>query len=574
MIFKDFDFLSPSITLYFKGNSIHPTRFSGILTIVTFIIISAFGIYYAVEYVTKGDKKIYFFNRYVEDAGIFPLNSSSMFHFIRLVRTDNNQYEPIDFRALRIFGIEETIDNYINDTNLENKEHWIYGPCNNDTDTKGISHLTTKENFIYSTCIKKYYSLEDKQYYDSSNQKFRWPIIKHGCSNPNRTFYGIIVEKCLNDSLNDGCYSIEKTNEYLKHYSIVFQIIDHYPEMVNYKTPFIKYFYLLANAIFADSFTINHYNFNPAISITHEGIFFDTGFEEKAYIFTQNEKATMEKESTEIVVGYYFWMQNTMQYYERSYKKFQDLLSDIGGLGSILINLALIINELASQYVILLDTEELIFNSDKINFSKGNQIQRPSILRVDEINYPPKKNTRYIRERQKSSLSNILSKNEIFLNLKKNNDESKSDPIKYLFNKNKNINESKNSSMNMDNSKGKTERKFVFNRRGFYKANLNNSNLENYKRTFSQLKTGRNENNDDTSKIIKKKNFTLFDYIFYLICLKTRNPKISYLEKFRTQVISEENIMQNHLDIYKLLKFCNIERKNPFYLNNLENKIC
>jgi len=57
MIFKDFDFLSPSITLYFKGNSIHPTRFSGILTIVTFIIISAFGIYYAVEYVTKGDKK-------------------------------------------------------------------------------------------------------------------------------------------------------------------------------------------------------------------------------------------------------------------------------------------------------------------------------------------------------------------------------------------------------------------------------------------------------------------------------------------------------------------------------------
>ena len=44
MIFKNFDYLSPTITLYFKGNSIHPTRFSGILTIITYIVISAFGI--------------------------------------------------------------------------------------------------------------------------------------------------------------------------------------------------------------------------------------------------------------------------------------------------------------------------------------------------------------------------------------------------------------------------------------------------------------------------------------------------------------------------------------------------
>jgi len=572
MIFENFDYLSPRITLYFKGNSIHPTRFSGILSIITSIIISAFGIYYLIEYITKNDKTIYFFNRYVEDAGIFPLNSSSMFHFIRLVRTDNNQYEPIDFKALRIIGIEETIDNYMNDTNIANKEHWIYGPCNNDTDTKGISHLTTKENFIHSTCIKKYYNLEDRKYYDSSHSKFRWPIIKHGCSNPNRTFYGIIVKRCQNDSFIKDCYPIEKTNQYLKHYSIVFQIIDHYPDMVNYKNPFIKYFYLLANAIFSDSFTINHYNFNPAITINHEGIFFDTPYEEKAYIFTQNEKATVEKEKTEIVVSFYFWMQNTMQYYERSYKKFQDLLSDIGGLGSILIDLAYVINILVSDYAILLDTEELIFNSDKINFSNNNRNQRPSILRMDEIKNPPKKNRRYIRERKKSSFYNFLNRNEMPLYQIKNNEESKSDPIKYIFNKNNN--ESKNSSINIYNIKGKTERRVCFNESGFYKNNLNDSNLENYKRTFTQLKTERNEINDDTNKIIKRKNISFLGYIFYLICFKTNNPKISYLEKFRTQVISEENIIQNHLDIYKLLKFCNIERHNPFYLKDIGNKIC
>ena len=571
MIFKKLDYLSPRITLYFKGNSIHPTIFSGILTIITIIIISSFGIVYSIQYINKGDKKIYFFNRYVEDAGIFPLNSSSMFHFIQLVRTDNNEYEPIDKKALRIIGLEQTIDNYINDTNKANKEHWIYDTCNNDTDTNGVSHLTTNENFIYSNCIKKYYSLEDRQYYDTSHKKFKWPIIKHGCSNPNRTFYGIIIERCINDSLTKDCHPIEKINEYLKHYSIVFQIIDHYPEMVNYQNPFIKYFYLVANAIFVESFTINHFNFNPAITITHEGVFFDSPDEERAYIFTQNEKVTMEKENTEIVVSFYFWMQNTMQYYERSYKKFQDLLSDIGGLGSILIDLALIISELVSYYQTLLDTEELIFKSDKINFSNGDKNQRPSILRIDEINNPPKKKRTSILERQKSSLYNILDKNDILFK-RKNNEESKSDPI--IFNKYNNINEEKNSPINTDNTKGKTETKLFFNKRGFFKKNLRNSNLENYKKTFSQLKTERNENNNDTSKIIKRKGFTLFDYIFFLIRLKSGNPKILYLEKFRTQVISEENIIQNHLDIYKLLKFCNIERHNPFYLEDLANKMC
>lgn len=571
MIFTNFDYLSPSITLYFKGNSIHPTRFSGILSIITCIVIVSFGIYYLIEYITKSDKKIYFFNRYVEDAGIFPLNSSSMFHFIQLVRTDNNQYEPIDFNAIRIIGLEETIDNYMNDTNKATKYHWIYGPCNNDTDTKGISHLTSKEIFIHSACIRKYYNLEDRQYYDSSHPKFKWPIIKHGCSNPNRTFYGIIIEKCLNDSLKSDCHPLDYTNQYLKHYSIVYQMIDHYPEMVNYQNPFIKYFYLLANGIFTDSFTINHYNFNPAITLTHEGVFFDDKSEEKAYIFTQNEKVTMEKENTEIIVSFYFWMQNTMQYYERSYKKFQDLLSDIGGLGSIIIDLAIVFNGLISQYTILLDTEELIFNSDKINFSNGNQNQRPSILRLNEGKNPPKKNFRYKIETEKSSLNNILIKKRILPEQILYIKESKSDSDK-IFNNNKNNIEEKYSPKNTENTKTKTERRLNFNKRGLYK-NLNNSNLENFKRTFSQLKTGRNEKNN-TSKEIKRINFTFFEYVIYLICLKTRYPNISYLEKFRTQIISEENIIQNHLDIYKLLKFCNIESHNPFYLESLENKLC
>ena len=55
----------------------------------------------------------------------------------------------------------------------------------------------------------------------------------------------------------------------------------------------------------------------------------------------------------------------------------------------------------------------------------------------------------------------------------------------------------------------------------------------------------------------------------FIICCGKDSPKIQYYDDFRNEIISEENILQYHLDIYKLLKACNIERnslvppKNP-----------
>ena len=47
MIFKKIDMLSPPITLFFKGDNSHSSIFSGILTIVAYIIIVIFGVYYS-----------------------------------------------------------------------------------------------------------------------------------------------------------------------------------------------------------------------------------------------------------------------------------------------------------------------------------------------------------------------------------------------------------------------------------------------------------------------------------------------------------------------------------------------
>ena len=118
MIFKKCDLFSPYITLYFKGQDIHSSIFSGILSIISYTIICAFAIYYSIQYVYRTNPNIYFYTKYTEDAGTFPLNSSSLFHFIHLGNTITLKHDNIDFESIRIIGFKYTIDNYISNNNL------------------------------------------------------------------------------------------------------------------------------------------------------------------------------------------------------------------------------------------------------------------------------------------------------------------------------------------------------------------------------------------------------------------------------------------------------------------------
>ena len=85
MFFKKFDMLSPTITLFYKGDYAHLSIFSGILTIVEYIICFVFCVYYFLDYWLKKNPTAYFFNRYVQDAGEYTLDSSSMFHYVYFI---------------------------------------------------------------------------------------------------------------------------------------------------------------------------------------------------------------------------------------------------------------------------------------------------------------------------------------------------------------------------------------------------------------------------------------------------------------------------------------------------------
>ena len=198
MFIKKLDILSPYITLYFKGEKKHSSKFSGILSIITYLLVLIISIYYIVEFVNKKSPKAYFFNRYVEDAGDFTLNSSSMFNFIQICDVSTNEPIPFDYSKIRAIGSDEILyDDYMNAPDIIlNKNHWLYGYCNNNSDTEGIGYLIDFKNFDKSSCIKKYYDKNSKKYYNIGEKEFRWPILEKGCSHPNRTYYGIILQRC------------------------------------------------------------------------------------------------------------------------------------------------------------------------------------------------------------------------------------------------------------------------------------------------------------------------------------------------------------------------------------------
>ena len=588
MIIKKLDWLSPPITLYFKGENQHSSIVSAILSVICYALVFASAVYYILEFVHRSNPKAYFFNRYIVDAGYFPINSSSMFNFIQIEDTITNEAIPFDFTVFRVVGFDDIYsDEYMNNPNiLEKKNFWVYGYCNNITDTQGISNLVNFKYYEQSACIRKYYDVKKRQFFNTGEPGFRWPVIEKGCSNPNRTYYGIVIQRCdqIPEILKDqgpSCSNTEKIISTINNVSLKYQLVDHYADMLNYEMPFTKYFYEVTSAITNGVYIVNHLNFNPANMLTHNGLFFDNQVHERSYFFTQNEKHTIDKSvlsaeqtTNGCLIGIYFWMQNTLQYYERNYDRIQDVLSDIGGVSSIVVTIGFYINLLIHNYIIVLDTQELVLSRDYINLQAQDRVKkRPTIFRrVNEmatIKRIVKNNSFIDEEKNESSNSHRIIKDKNENENSKNNSENN---LKLNLNKKDIFNsfeeESEGDKKEDDITQGNNQNSKILegisknhNSRNTSKI-IKNEKKEENELFYKQIEGNNNKNNgldDYENKPLEKQNFNWFKYIWYLICCGINDKKIAYYENFRAKLISEENIIQNYLDIYKLIKANNLK---------------
>ena len=589
-----FDTISPPITLYYQGRISHSSIPSSILSIIAYILILVSSFYYALLFIRRNSPKAYFFTRYVEDAGTFPVNSSQMFNFIQVSNPKINEKIPIDFSTFRIVGFDDAqVDDYMNDPSIvKTKDHWIYGYCNNDSDTEGISYLINQKYYEQSACIRKFYDKKEGKYFNTGEKGFRWPIIEKGCSNPERTYYGIIMQRCdmadqfLKDNGGPECKSSSDIDLVISDISLNFQLIDHYADILNYDEPFTKYFYEVTSAITANNFIIQHLNFNPVYMITYNGFFFENIEEENLYYFTQNEKQTfLESDLNQsggttngCLIGIYFWMQNTLQYYERNYERVQDVLSDIGGISNTILIFARVLNFVINQFIILLDIRNLEKDSN-FDFSliKDKIMKTNSTLnKISEINNPPKNNA----NNKKFKNNDIRNKNQFY-----NNSSSMKDIVDLYKNTNLKMNKKTNFNNNNLNKRKALLNKYYFN---YYNEKTNkkddNDNMENIyiknksneRPTFFEINFNFNDQNKEKRKKKKRemtdknteyeenknetKKFNFCKYFGYLICCKRNNKTISYYENFRKQIISEENIINNYFNIYNLLEASKIRK--------------
>ena len=107
MFIKNLDYLSPPITFYYKGSLSHSSILSGIISIISIIIIIIIAIYFLLDLIQRKSPNSFYFNSFVEDSGIFPLNASSLFHFISISTLTNGfTNEGVDFTNFRIIGYE------------------------------------------------------------------------------------------------------------------------------------------------------------------------------------------------------------------------------------------------------------------------------------------------------------------------------------------------------------------------------------------------------------------------------------------------------------------------------------
>lgn len=355
MFLSSIDLLSPEITLFYLNQKRHFQIVSGILALLTYVTVFAFSVYFFMDFFNKKNPTSYFFNKFVEDAGFFPFNTSSMFHYVSFEHSDT------DFTKVMIIGIPDVITTYQNGFVFTENIHWVYEKCEM-SDVKGIEYvIENNTKFTHGACIRKVWNVDDQRYYTQGDEKFYYPSLEKGASHPNRTAYGIIIGRCRSDlpESNIVCDKKENIDEYFLNQGLELSIVDHEIDVGNYSTPNIKSLYKVTNGMFLDTYATNHLNFNPALIRTHSGIVFEAISEETSYVFDQNEKITTATGDSEILCAFFFWMQNRLQIYERTYIRIQDVLANIGGVSKIIMTIAIILNSFFHEYGVLEDTRKL-----------------------------------------------------------------------------------------------------------------------------------------------------------------------------------------------------------------------
>ena len=411
---QSFDFLSPPISLYYKGKLRHSSIFSGLISLISLFSIIYLSYFFSKDLIYKINPTAYYYNKFIENINPVFLDSSGLFHMINL----NYGTSELEFnRLFNIIGVENHL-RYFNFSNLISFSHYIYDYCD-EKDIYGIEDtfkfILDFKNLIF--CIKKYYNNSTQKIYNLYKKEYPYPSLIYGNSAPIPSKYGILIQKCKNSSINNNCYSQEIIDSEIKKfvgYSIEF--LDHNILIDNYQNLDLKINNKIGNQFnLGVGYTTNHLNFKPLLVKTNDGIIFNNEKIHHSYKFDFNEKLTTlfseeENPNYDILTSIYFWMQNQEDIYVRSYKKISDVLGCIAGIMKIIILISERFNLLIHRYTYLND-----INKDIVSQYKKQYLDISSSIICNNnnnssIKLKEKKITAIINKKNLSKLSEDKSK--------------------------------------------------------------------------------------------------------------------------------------------------------------------
>ena len=456
---NNFDFLSPSITLYYFEKRSHTSKIGGSLVLLMVSLSFVYAIYNF--YITFGHKKVtaIFYKQFEWETRYYSLNSSSIFNFFQIYSTENGGYFD-EYNSKYIHSYITYSHTGFKESELDKYDHWVFDKCQNEENEIGLnlSLLFNINNFTNSACIRYYYKYKDRKYYSINSNEFIWPYLENGIDRKDNAFLTATVQKCTNNSvinrLFGECPPQKEIDEYINKYiAIYFHFIDTQINPLNYKNPIQKYLNTIISIIGTNyTFIENYIHFSPLKIKTNEGEIISKTYENNSFYFDSNTRGSASNSEEYFKLAkYYYIMENTAQIYERRYNNIIELLSQIGGLIQALHYSFFWLNYLYNKYIIASDTNKLFFNvkeskdyinwleqKNKINqiIQKKKEVARPLSKTNKEINKTNEGNnkTENINDKDKNLKSRFLINELLKSNLK--NEENSLSLISHNNNRN------------------------------------------------------------------------------------------------------------------------------------------
>jgi len=545
MFLKKFDLVSEINSIYYKGNKQHVSKIGGFLTILVYLTSAFFAVYFSIDTVYKKNPTSYFFKRFTPDVGFLYLNST-MFHFIQLLDPYDNVV--MDERSWMIFGTETYIDDFLKDFNITKESHWNYGPCNENDDLE-FKSINEDKQYLKSWCVKGYWDSELGKYLNQTDPNYIPPYVAHGtgCKTEKNLGYGVYVAKCQNTSFRTNCRSLKEIDEeFKKLLRIKVSVIDNNFDVTMYDSPVVPYFLDIKNHLTGETITHNNLNFNPVFIQTNDGLVFNTNTTKISYRLDFNEKLTYERGNSSLLSGWYFLITNLGETYTRTYPKFQEAIANVGGTLKAILLIAQVLNFLFNQWTIILDIQKECEKLDldysffgkenasnkKIELNLKNQLLFSTVVKEDK-NYANKSSSKIPLRAHSNTNMNRL----------------------YQLTRLKKINN------------------FIDNREDINNINKNEK-FSNKNNIMNRLDTIDNAQNKPISKIkktnhkIKKHEISFYSFFKSIFTekIKDNDNNIRLMHKFWINEISEENIVQMDLKLYKLSN--KILNRNSMHINN------